>query len=84
MSRPILEKPLSRTAVFKEKILASLDEEEVDLYVLTMYYQDHEDLNFFGAADQKRVKEIFGVLIQNTKKHRDILERILDFEKECC
>lgn len=66
---------------FSDRIISCLNDEEVDLYVLTMHYQNNGDLGYFAASDQKRIREIFSVLIRDTHKHRELLERILDLER---
>ena len=62
----------------RERMLLLLDEEESDLYILTLHYQNHEDLNFFSGSDQVRVRKIFNILIRDTQKHRGMLESMLE------
>lgn len=58
-----------------------LQEEELDLYVLTMHYRNDGDLNYFSDADRKRIKNILDVLIQDTKRHAQLLKDIADLEE---
>ena len=43
---------------FIEKLARSLEEEEVDLYVLRMHYLNDADLVFFNEKDQSKIKKI--------------------------
>ena len=53
-----------------------LQEEELDLYVLTMHYRNDGDLNYFPEADRRRIKSILDILIQDTKRHAELLKKI--------
>ena len=66
---------------FREKVIRSLNEEEIDLYVLTLHYWNHEDLSFFSESDQKKINEIFGTLIRDTQHHKEVLELILGIDE---
>ncbi|MBI4394581.1 MAG: hypothetical protein HY583_00130 [Candidatus Omnitrophica bacterium] len=65
---------------FKNKLVRLLEEEETDIYVLTMHYLNDGDLNYFNAQDRRRVKEILGILIHDTKQHAKLLKEILASE----
>ena len=62
---------------FKTKLLQLLQEEEVDLYVLTMHYRNDGELAYFDEPDRRRVKHILDILIRDTKRHSEILQRIV-------
>ncbi len=64
--------------LLKEKLAQLLQEEEMDLYILTLHYRNDGDLNFFPEPDRKQVKKILDVLIHDTQKHSDILQSIID------
>ena len=68
--------PLSQST--KDKLAHLLQEEEMDLFILTLHYRNDGDLNFFPHADRKRVKKILDVLIQDTQKHSDIIKSMID------
>lgn len=53
-----------------------LQEEELGLYVLTMHYRNDGDLNYFPEADRRRIKSILDILIQDTKRHAELLKKI--------
>ena len=57
-----------------------LQEEEMDLFLLTLHYRNDGDLNFFPHEDRKRVRKILGVLIQDTQRHSDLIKSILETE----
>ena len=67
---------------FTRKIFRALEEEEEDLYVLTMHYLNSEDLNFFEEKNWPRIKKIFEVLIQDTKRHSELLKLILELSEK--
>ena len=64
----------------KDKLAKLLQEEEVDLYVLTMHYQNDGDLNYFSEPDRQRVKDIFDILIEDTQRHAELLKKIVESE----
>lgn len=67
--------PLSQS--IRDKLALLLQEEEMDLYILTLHYRNDGDLSFFPHADRKKVKEILDHLIQDTQKHSEIIKSML-------
>ncbi len=63
---------------FIKKIAHSLQEEEIDVYVLNLYYRGSEDLNYFAKKDREKVKQIFNILIEDTKHHAELLKLIVE------
>ena len=63
---------------FFRKVAKSLQEEEIDVYVLNLYYRNREDIRFFNEKDRKRVQQIFDVLIEDTKRHAELLQLIVE------
>ena len=63
---------------FLQKVAHSLQEEEIDIYVLALYSLNTDDLNYFDEADRERVKKIFKILMDDTKHHAEILKLIVD------
>ena len=59
-----------------------LQEEELDLYVLTMHYRNDGDLNYFPELDRKRIRSILDILIQDTKRHAQLLREIAELEED--
>ena len=70
--------PLSDSLI--QKIARSLQEEEVDIYVLNLYYRDSEDIEYFDLKDRERVRHIFDTLIEDTKRHAEILKLIVQMK----
>ena len=68
--------PLS--ASIKDKLAHLLQEEEMDLYILTLHYRNDGDLNFFPHEDRKKVRKILDVLIHDTQKHSDLIKSIIE------
>lgn len=65
------------TDSFMRKIAHLLQEEELDIYTLTLYCLNEADLDFFEEKDRRRVEAIFGVLLDDTKKHAELLKLIV-------
>lgn len=63
---------------FIKKVAHSLQEEEIDVYVLNLYFRGSEDLNYFAEKDQERLKQIFNILIEDTKHHAELLKLIVE------
>ena len=61
-----------------QKLENCLQDEEVDIYVLTMHLLNHDDMNYFREKDRERIERIFGTLIQDTKRHSRSLQKILE------
>ena len=60
------------------KIARALQEEEIDVYVLTLYCLSAADLDYFCEKDRKRVTAIFKILIEDTRHHAELLKLIVD------
>ncbi len=67
---------------FEVKLTELLQEEELDLYVLTMHYRNDGDLGYFNEPDRRRVKGIFDILIEDTQKHAELLKKIMGIEEK--
>ncbi len=63
---------------FISKIIRSLQEEETDIFTLSLYSLNTDDLNYFNAKDREKVKRIFKVLSEDTKHHAELLKLIID------
>ena len=63
---------------FIRKIAHALQEEEVDVYVLTLYCLSADDLNYFGAEDREKIRKIFKVLVEDTRQHMELLKLIVE------
>ena len=63
--------------VFLSKIAHLLEEEENEIYTLTLYYLDKEDLKYFNKEISNKVKRIFEILIDDSKKHAELLRLML-------
>ena len=63
---------------FIRKIARSLQEEEIDVYLLNLYYRDSEDLNYFAKKDREKIKKIFNILIEDTRHHAELLKLIVE------
>ena len=63
---------------FFSKILHLLDEEEMDIYTMSLYRMDRQDMEFFKEEDRQRVEKIFDILQDDTKRHMDLLKLIVE------
>ena len=63
---------------FLRRLTHCLQEEEIDVYVLNLYYRNSEDMKYFHEKDRERVQRIFDILIQDTKSHAELLKLIID------
>ena len=72
--------PLSK--LMKADLARLLQEEEMDLFLLTLHYRNDGDLSFFPHADRKKIKKILDLLIHDTERHSELLQSILDSDGE--
>ncbi len=63
---------------FIKKIAHSLEEEEVDIFTMTLYCMSSDDMNYFNEKDKEQVKRIFKVLMDDTKHHAELLKLIVE------
>ena len=63
---------------FMQKIARALQEEEVDVYTLSLYSINSDDLNYFSEPDREKVRRIFKVLIEDTNHHAELLKLIIE------
>lgn len=63
---------------FIRKIAHSLEEEEVDIYIMTLYSINSDDMNYFGEKDKEQVKRIFKILMEDTQHHAALLKLIVE------
>lgn len=59
------------------KLLEEIEEEDVGISLLTTHYQDVHELSFFQEKDRPHIKQILEKLCQDSKHHKEILERII-------
>jgi len=63
---------------FINKIAHCLEEEEVDVYTLTLYSLNSSDVDYFNEKDREQVKRIFKILMDDTKHHAELLKLIVE------
>lgn len=66
---------------FIRKIVRCLEEEEVDVYTLTLYSMNANDMSYFNEKDREHVKRIFKVLMEDTKRHAELLKLIVEMSE---
>ena len=63
---------------FIKKIARCLEEEEVDIYTMTLYSLNSSDMNYFDEKDRERVGLIFKTLMEDTRRHAELLKLIVE------
>jgi len=63
---------------FIKKIAHSLQEEEEDIYTMTLYSINSDDMNYFSEKDREQVRQIFKILMDDTKHHAELLKLIVE------
>lgn len=67
---------------FLKKIAKAIQDEEVDVYTLSLFCMNADDLSFFNEADREEVRRIFKILIEDTRIHSDLLKAVLATEEK--
>ena len=67
---------------FIQRIAKALEEEETDVYTLSLYSLNSDDLNYFDKTDREKVKRIFKLLIKDTKRHAELLKLVVEMGSE--
>jgi hypothetical protein len=62
---------------FLKKLVHCLEEEEMDIYMLTLYSMNSDDMNYFVPKDRERVRTIFQTLMEDTRYHSQLLKLII-------
>ncbi|MBI3317082.1 MAG: hypothetical protein HYZ85_03655 [Candidatus Omnitrophica bacterium] len=60
-----------------EKLLEEIEEEDIGISLLTTHFQNQEELDFFQKEDKERVIHILEKLAEDSKRHKNILEKII-------
>ena len=63
---------------FMKKIAQLLEEEETDIYTLSLYSMNSDDLKYFNEPDRDKIKRIFKILMDDTKYHSELLKLIVE------
>ena len=54
------------------------DQEESELFLFGLYLDNKEDLQFFNDQEKERVKGYLRFLIEDSRRHKDILNQIME------
>ncbi len=52
------------------------DEEGVDLYLLSLHFENKSDLEFFTEVEKNEIKKLLSVLMTDTEKHLRLLNEM--------
>ncbi len=61
------------------KILADVEEEDIGISLLSRHYQNQDELSFFNEMDRKIVFQILEKLSQDSQRHKQMLQELVDF-----
>ncbi len=70
-----MKKPEIRAII--DQLLQEIEEEDVGISLFTSFYQNKEELHFFKEDDRSRVLKILQKLSDDSRQHKNILERII-------
>jgi hypothetical protein len=54
------------------------DQEEAQTFLLRLYVENHNDLEFFDPLERGRVEGFLRFLIEDTRRHKEILTAIME------
>lgn len=63
---------------FIRKLARCLEEEEEDIYTLSLYGPNSAELDYFKEKDRGRIQKIFKILKQDTRRHAELLRLIVE------
>ena len=61
-----------------DKLLAEIEEEDIGISLFSTYCQNEADLHFFKEEDRERVLKLLKKLSEDSKRHKVLLEKIID------
>lgn len=65
-----------------KRLVKLLQEEEMDVYTLSLYSLDREDIEYFDKKDREEVRRIFQALMDDTKHHGELLRLMIELGKD--
>lgn len=60
-----------------KKIICSLEDEETDIFLMTLYCMSSDEMDFFNGEDRGQVKRIFKKLAEDTRRHAELLKSMI-------
>lgn len=60
-----------------ERLLLQIEEEDIGISLLTTHFQNKDELNFFQPVDRERVSAILKILSDDSKRHKQMLDKIV-------
>ena len=60
-----------------DKLLGEIEEEDIGIGLFSIFSQRREDLIFFKENDRDRLLQILKILSEDSKRHKEILEKII-------
>lgn len=61
------------------RVLADVEEEDIGISLLSRQYQNQHELSLFSAEDQDKVLKILERLSQDSERHKQMLQDLVDF-----
>ena len=65
-------------------LLAEIEEEDIGISLFSTFYQNEEELRFFKEEDRDRVLKILKKMSDDSKRHKQILEKIIRLLETKC
>ena len=62
-----------------EKLLSEVEEEDIGISLLSRQYQNKLEMSFFNSEDQKKIVQILAKLSQDSERHKQMLQDLVDF-----
>lgn len=67
-----------------ERLLHEIEEEDIGISLFTICYQNEDELKFFKNEDEEKVCKILKRVSEDSRRHKEILERIITHLGERC
>ena len=60
-----------------ERLLQEIEEEDIGISLFSAFFQNEEELRFFKEEDRRRVLKILEKLSEDSRQHKNMLEKII-------
>ena len=67
-----------------DRLLHEIEEEDIGISLFSICYQNQSELKFFKNEDREKVAKIFKKISEDSKRHKEIIEKIITHLGEKC
>jgi len=60
-----------------DKLLESIEEEDVSISLFSNFYQNEEELKLFSDEDKEVIKKILHQVVEDSKRHKLVVKEIM-------